>query len=83
MSEEGGKKVSSLVKKGFYINEEQMEQLATLVYNSRKDQKRFINESMVVRIALELLFKTPLDFTQFTTEQEIREYLQNAVVSLK
>ncbi len=75
--------MSSLVKKGFYINEDQMEQLATLVYNSRKDQKRFINESMVVRIALELLFKAPLDFSQFTNEQEIRDYLQNAAVFLK
>lgn len=67
--------MGDLVKKGFYIKEEQMSKLATLVYEARKEQKRFVNESMVVRIGLDLILKAPINLADFDNEEQLRAYL--------
>lgn len=63
--------MTSLMKKGVYLKPEQVEILATLVYESRKENKRHISESMLIRIAVELLIQSDIDFSKYDSEEEI------------
>lgn len=74
--------MAELIKKGIYIKKEQMEEMAALVYKARKEQKRFVNESMLVRIGLDLLFKLPLDLTEFENEKDIREHIRSSELTI-
>ncbi len=64
---------NSLVKKGIYLRAEQVEVLAGIVYENRKKGKRKLNESLLCRVALDLLFNLDFDFASYDTEEELSE----------
>lgn len=64
---------SALVKKGIYLRAEQVEVLAGIVYENRKKGKRKLNESLLCRVALDLLFNLDFDFASYDTEEELSE----------
>lgn len=64
---------NSLVKKGIYLRAEQVEILAGIVYENRKKGKRKLNESLLCRVALDLLFTINFDFASYDTEEELSE----------
>ncbi len=68
-----------LVKKGIYLRAEQVEVLAGIVYENRKKGKRKLNESLLCRVALDLLFNLDFDFASYDTEEELSEAVVNKI----
>ena len=69
----------NLVKKGIYLRVEQVESLAGVVFENRKKGKRKLNESLLCRVALDVLFNLNLNFAQYETEKDLREAIINKV----
>ncbi len=65
----------NLVKKGIYLRAEQVERLAGIVFENRKKGKRKLNESLLCRVALDVLFYYNFNFSQYETEEELVEAL--------
>ncbi|MDW7674771.1 MAG: hypothetical protein SCK28_09565 [Bacillota bacterium] len=63
--------MTDLIKKGIYLRPEQVEILAKYVYESRKQGKRFVSESMIIRLAVELLVSTDIDVLAYGSEEEL------------
>ena len=70
---------NALVKKGIYLRAEQVEVLAGTVYENRKKGKRKLNESLLCRVALDLLFNLDFDFASYDTEEELCEAIVRKV----
>jgi len=70
---------NALVKKGIYLRAEQVEVLAGIVYENRKKGKRKLNESLLCRVALDLLFNLDFDFASYDTEEELSEAIVRKV----
>lgn len=70
---------NALVKKGIYLRAEQVEVLAGIVYENRKKGKRKLNESLLCRVALDLLFNLNFDFASYDTEEELSEAIVRKV----
>ncbi|RQD74676.1 MAG: hypothetical protein D5R97_07445 [Candidatus Syntrophonatronum acetioxidans] len=69
----------TLVKKGIYLRSEQVEHLAGIVFENRKRGKRKLNESLLCRVALDLLFNLNFNYAQYETEEELSEAIINQI----
>ncbi len=63
----------TLIKKGIYLRTEQVERLAGIVFESRKKGKRKLNESLLCRVALDLLFNLDFNYAHYDTEEDLSE----------
>lgn len=68
-----------LVKKGIYLRSEQVEKLAAIVFENRKKGKRKLNESLLCRIALDVLFNLNFNYNQYETEEDLSEAIINKI----
>jgi len=65
-----------LVKKGIYLRAEQVERLAGVVFENRKKGKRKLNESLLCRVALDVLFNLNFNFSQYEKEEDLIEAIK-------
>jgi hypothetical protein len=63
--------MTELIKKGVYLRPEQVDILAKLVYESRKKGKRHVSESLIIRVALEMLIESKFDILGYQTEGDL------------
>lgn len=65
--------MGKVVKKVFYLREDQVERMIDCVYKSYQGGVRKFNESSLCRVAIDLLFSCNVDIPKFGSEEELLE----------
>ncbi|MHB8172792.1 MAG: hypothetical protein ACYDG6_14895 [Thermincolia bacterium] len=65
--------MAKMVKKVFYLREDQTNQMNNYIFRSYKEGIRKFNESSLCRVAVDLLFSLNLDIPGFKSEEDLLE----------
>lgn len=71
--------MGNLVKKVFYIREDQIDRMNEWIYKTYKGGRRRFTESSLCRVAVDLLFDCGLNIEEYESEDQLLEACRKLV----